>query len=57
MNDIEQAQQAFREAMAAGKVDQIERTSERIRLAQKARRMRQATSRTLRVALALDITL
>jgi hypothetical protein len=54
---IQQAQQRFCQAVVDGNPDQIEEARERMERVQKAWRMRQETAQTLRIALALNISL
>lgn len=57
MKEIFQAQRQFCEAVIEGNNERIELARARMNRLQKARRMRRETSQTLRVALALDISL
>jgi hypothetical protein len=57
MKELFQAQRLFCEAVLAGNQEQIENARRRVELLQKAHRMRRETSQTLRVALALDISI
>jgi len=57
MKELVQAQRLFCEAVLTGNQVQIESARRRVELLQKARRMRRETSQTLRVALALDISI
>lgn len=57
MKEIFEANRKFCEAILEGNNEQIETARRRVVRLQKARRMQRETSQTLRVALALDLSL